>query len=202
MLWVRSRSGTKCPSNEALRVPWNRVYAAKLGDYFSGLRHRINKFDHLPDRPSGLLGLSMFHFLMRGPMHHMQVMKASTIFLGSLLIQASFGQECLSDVGGSNSQDCKAPEHLTCDERVQEGQCNSNQDYMFQNCASRCLFDENLGGRGYFTSNSTENIHLKDDCIDIDDDCEMRADEGECNSSAEVMHTNCAKTCMICFDTK
>jgi len=119
--------------------------------------------------------------------------------------------------------------HDVCQMKVQNGECNSNQDFMFEQCASECIQGPSgeLGAIGYFsvaknrtasydsgtdTGESTlsnrfgKTSETNEECSDISDvgDCYDWAESGDCYDHSDFMLQNCAKTCMACFsaDTK
>jgi hypothetical protein len=128
--------------------------------------------------------------------------------LASIVTCAQFasGQECLDSSqecinmdnnsaslsAGRDQQECKA--------KVSQGECNSNQSFMLQHCATACLHDEQLGSIGYFGANST---HLEQaNCKDVEPEpkCEEDAAKGDCRIYPDWMTENCAKTCLSCFE--
>lgn len=113
-------------------------------------------------------------------------------------------QECINNMDNSNNSASLSPagrdQQQGCKAKVSQGECNSNQYFMFQHCATECLRDEKLGSIGYFGANST---HLEQaNCKDVEPEpkCEEDAAKGDCRIYPDWMTENCAKTCLSCFE--
>lgn len=121
--------------------------------------------------------------------------------------------------------------HDICQFKAKNGECNSNQDFMFEQCASECITDSSgkLGAIGYFSAptnytnaddsgtytKSTEpkttlvdwfgtTSETNEECSDISDveECYDWAESGNCYNDSDFMLQNCAQTCMACFSAE
>ena len=86
------------------------------------------------------------------------------------------------------------------------GECNSNHDYMFDNCAYSCVSAEDLGEVGYFYEHLSdgEDFEKNEECTDehkLQDGftCEEFAISGECHLNQKFMMEECSKSCLKCF---
>ena len=79
-----------------------------------------------------------------------------------------------------------ADDDSDCPTWAQEGECNSNPEYMHAVCKKSCSRCEAVAG-----------VEAPR-CADADSGCVEWAATGECEANPEFMHTTCAKSCKKC----
>lgn len=96
-------------------------------------------------------------------------------------------------------------ESSSCSTKVENGECNSNPNYMMKHCLQECFESNDFATVGYYAEDNIKRIEHTN-CVDIHeenedlDSCEIMADLGECAMDPGFMIFNCAKSCLVCIE--
>ena len=107
--------------------------------------------------------------------------------------------------------------HADCPMWGSNGECDKNPSYMLQYCKQSCGLckaqEKRASARDYSAEDSEEDddededddeveygVEAEDEeaCVNMDDECEFWAENGECEANPSYMDTHCAKACKLC----